>query len=95
MLMHVDAVRVLVVDREVVEDVAVLGSGADLPAAHADGASTGCVPQRPVDDVEVVDVLLDDVVAGEPGEVDQLRSCHSMSLHAGSRRFFQSAPWFQ
>ena len=29
----------------------------------------GCVPSDPVHDVEIVDVLLDDVIAGEPGEV--------------------------
>ena len=44
------------------------GAGADLPAAHADRAHRVPV-DRPVDDVDVVDVLLDDVVARQPGEV--------------------------
>ena len=62
MLSDVDAVGVLVVDREVVEDLPVLGAGADLAAAHADGADR-VGAERPVDHVEVVDVLLADVVA--------------------------------
>ena len=32
-------------------------------------ALTGIAALEPVDDVEVVDVLLDDVIAAEPGEV--------------------------
>src|SRR5512135_1066760 len=65
----VDALGIFVVDREVVEDVAVGRAGADLAAAHADGADRVGV-ERPVDHVEVVDVLLADVVAREPGEVE-------------------------
>ena len=63
------AVGVLVDDREVVVDVAVLRPGADLPAAHADGLDRVRVLHDPGADVEEVDVLLDVEVAGEPGEV--------------------------
>src|SRR5207249_1091023 len=68
--LHVDAVGILVVDGEVIEDVAELGAGADLAAAQADAADGMAVAQGPVDDVEVVDVLLADVVARQPGEVE-------------------------
>ena len=65
---HAHAVRVFVLDREVVEDVAVLRRHAHLPSAHADDVLRQ-VADRPVDDVEVVHVLLDDVVAGKPRKV--------------------------
>src|SRR6266478_1212346 len=53
-----------------VEDVAEMGLGADLSAAECEAADGVAVTERPVDNVEVVDVLLDDVVAGEPGKVE-------------------------
>ncbi len=53
---------------EVVVDMAVLGLRAGLPAADADDAHGGTA-HPPVDDVQVVNVLLDDVIAGEPGVV--------------------------
>ena len=56
------------------------GLGARLPAAHADGLDR-VRADRPVDHVEVVDVLLDDVVAGEPGEVVPVAE---LLLHVGS-----------
>src|SRR5262249_13006080 len=66
---HMDIVGVFVVNGEMVVDVAELRAGALLPTAHADRAD-GVGVQRPVDHVEVMDVLLDDVVAGQPGEVE-------------------------
>src|SRR6202011_3890324 len=65
-----DALGVFIIDREVIEDVAeVLGIGhASLPAAHADGADR-VIAKAPIEHVEVVNVLLDDVVAANPGEV--------------------------
>ena len=53
----------------VVEDLADVLPDADLPSAHALGLDRVGVAHDPVADVEVVDVLLDDVVAAEPGEV--------------------------
>ena len=66
---HRDAVRVFELDGEVVEDVAVAFAGAGLPAAEAGDGFDRVRAEDPIHDVEVVDVLLDDVVAGEPGEV--------------------------
>ncbi len=59
------AVRVLVLDGEVVVDVAEHGVGSRGAAAHA-RALDGVGAEGPVHDVEVVDVLLDDVVARGP-----------------------------
>src|SRR5215471_1064286 len=63
------AVFILVIDREVVVDVTVLRSGARLTPAHPDSAR-GVALLRPVDDVYVVHMLLDDVIARKPGEVE-------------------------
>src|SRR5262249_14367522 len=67
---YVDAVRILVVDGEEVEDVAIHVRVAVRPdaAAGAQAAQRG-LAGGPVDHVEVVDVLLVDVVAAQPGEV--------------------------
>ena len=62
-------VGVLVDDGEVIVDLAVLGTGQHLPAAHADGPDGVLVLHHPGAGVEHVDVLLDVEVAGEPGEV--------------------------
>ena len=91
---HARAVRVFEIDGEVVEDVAVLRIGALLPAADAD-RSDRMAAHHPVGDVDVVHVLFDDVVAGEPGECSQLRICHSASLQVGWRSWFHRPPWFQ
>src|SRR5207249_5264671 len=64
----VHVVGILVVAGEVIEDVAELRRGADLPAAHADNLER-MRADGPVTDVEVVDVLFADMVAREPGEV--------------------------
>ena len=60
------AVGVLIFDGEVIEDIAVLGLGPDLTASHS-GAFDGMGTDGPVDDIQVVDVLLDDMVARQPG----------------------------
>src|SRR5208337_5523122 len=64
-----NALGILVNDREVVPDVAVLGIGARLPAAHAPAADRRFVAHHPVHRVDTVDGLLDDVIAREPAIV--------------------------
>jgi len=64
------AIGVFVIDGEVIIDVAELRPSANLPAAHANRANRMAVAQRPVDHIEIMDVLFADVVAGEPGEVE-------------------------
>ena len=64
---HLGAVGIRVFDGVVIEDVAVLFAGADLAAAHALGFD-GVAILDPVADIEIVDVLLADVIAAEPGE---------------------------
>jgi hypothetical protein len=53
----------------VIEDVAPFRTGADLSSAHP-VREHRMRAHRPVDDVDVVHVLFDDVIAGEPGEVE-------------------------
>src|SRR5262249_44058575 len=64
-----DAVGPLVDDGVVVEDVAVLRLGAHLAAAGAAGPQRRHVLHGPGHLVDAVHRLLDDVVAGQPGEV--------------------------
>ncbi len=66
---HAHTVRILVLHEEVVEDIAELGGNSNLASAHAHHIPRQR-PHGPVDDVDVVHVLLDDVIAGEPGEVE-------------------------
>ena len=80
---------VLVDDREVVVDVAVLRPGAHLPAAHADGLDRVLVLHHPGADVEEVDVLLDVEVAREPGEVVPVAH---LVLHVGPVRLPRLGP---
>ena len=76
---HTGAVLVLELDAEVIEDLAEVGVDAHLAATHADGLHR--VPlQGPVGDVDVVDVLFDDVVARQPGEVQPVAR---LPLHVG------------
>ena len=84
----VDAVGVLIIDREVVEDVAVVLARADLSAAEGDGAD-GVALQRPVHDVEVVDVLLADMITGEPGEIEPVAQ---LPLHVRPGRLARLHP---
>jgi hypothetical protein len=68
---HADAVFVLVFHGEVVPDVAhVFGipAGSDRTASHAHSAD-GVVVHHPVDHIDVMHMLLDDVVAAQPQEV--------------------------
>ena len=60
---HRDAVGVFVLDGEVIEDVAVALAAAGLPAADAGDGFHRVRADDPIHDVEVVDVLLDDVIA--------------------------------
>src|SRR5688500_14529631 len=62
------AVWILKINREVIVDVAVLRLGAMLTSAHP-GRFHRMPGHDPVGDIDVVHVLLDDVIAGEPREV--------------------------
>ncbi len=63
-----DVIGELVVNREVIVALAPLGLAGPLPATHANGPDRR-MAQDPARDVEVVNVLLDDVVAAEPQEM--------------------------
>ena len=65
---HVAAVGVFVLDGVVVENLAVVDAGANLAAAQP-LATHRVSALDPVDDIEVMDVLLVDVVAAQPDEV--------------------------
>src|SRR6266566_8999622 len=62
------AIRVFKLDGVMIEDFAIVGSFAHLDAAHALSAN-GMALLDPVDHVQIVNVLLDDVVATEPDKV--------------------------
>ncbi len=66
-----------------IEDVAELGAGAHLAAAQADGACRMALAQRPVDDVKVVDMLLANMIAGKPGEIEPVAD---LPFHVGHLR---------
>src|SRR5690349_9652271 len=76
---HSRAVRIFVLNGEVVVYVTIGGIGADLAAAHAVGAD-GVGVHGPVDDVDVMDMLFDDVIAGEPGEIEPVAQ---LPFHVG------------
>ena len=61
---------ILELDREVVVDVAVLPAPTRTWRPPMPMTFFGIVPDRPVRHVDVVNVLFDDVIAGEPGEVE-------------------------
>src|SRR5580704_3526713 len=65
---HARAVGIFIFNGVMVEDLPVLLIGPNLAAAHAP-ALHGVVLLDPVSDVEIVDVLLDDVIAAEPDVV--------------------------
>ena len=65
---HVAAIRVFVLDGVVVVNLAVVDAGTNLAAAQS-LATRRMGALDPVDDVEIVDVLLIDVVAAQPVEV--------------------------
>src|SRR5690606_31193199 len=75
-----------VVDGEVVVALAEALVGVDLLAAHADAGDGHGVAEGPAGDVEVVDVLLDDVVAAEPEEVVPVVDLVGHVVHAGPAR---------
>ena len=80
---HPEAVGIGELDGVVIEDLAHVLAHADLAAAHALGLARMRL-HDPVGDVEVVDVLLDDVVAAEPVEVVPVAD---LVLHFGLARF--------
>ena len=95
MLMHARAVRILEVHGEMIVDVPEPRFGAALPAADPRRLDR-MRAQDPVGDVDVVHVLLDDVIAREPGEVQPVADLPFgvASTRVASRRL-QRPPWFQ
>src|SRR5438105_1633299 len=73
----------------VVINVPELRCGPDLPAAQPGRGDGVSVLQDPGGLVEVVDVLLDDVVAGEPGEVVPVAH---LPFHVGHFRLALDTP---
>src|SRR2546423_7058590 len=65
---HARAVGVCELNGEVIVNVALLRTGPGLASAQRQGFDR-VILESPVDDVEIVNVLLDNVVAGKPGEV--------------------------
>src|SRR5690606_24372698 len=66
---HAAAIGVLELHGEVIEDVPVERIGARLAPSHGERAD-GMATHHPVGDVNIVDVLLDDVIARGPGVVE-------------------------
>src|ERR671925_371786 len=64
------AMRVFVHHCMVIEDMAVFRAGANLPAARAGRPDRVLILHRPGHLVQTVDVLLDDVIARKPREVE-------------------------
>lgn len=73
---------------EVVENVAVCGVGSNLPSAQADRRN-GVGVHRPVADVDVMNVLLADMVAREPGEIEPVSE---LPFHIGPFRLTRVHP---
>ena len=73
---NMDGITEVVIDAEEVEHVARVAPGAATEAEGADGRTA----QEPDGDVDVMDVLLDDVVAGE------LRKVHPVAVHVDAIR---------
>lgn len=67
--MHSDFITHIKFHREMVEDVAVDFGSAGLASSETDGG-LGNSSGSPNADIDVVDVLFDDMVAAEPGEVE-------------------------
>ena len=82
------AARVFKLHAVVVEDVTKLRVGADLTAAHAARLQRVAL-HRPVDDVEVVHVLLHDVIPGQPREVQPVAQ---LPLHVAPRLLARKIP---
>ena len=77
------AAGIFVHDAVMIEDIAELRRGAHLAAAEADCPDRVFVSHRPCHLVEAMDVLLDIVVAGEPGEVEPVAA---LPFHVGPAR---------
>src|SRR5438132_671158 len=65
---HTRAVGIFELDEVMIKNLAVAFGIAHLPSAHALGANW-MRPFNPVTDVNVMNVLLDNVVTGEPREI--------------------------
>src|SRR4030095_355884 len=63
------AILVLIIDREVITDVAISRISPRLSSAKAERTYRVAI-HRPVDDVDVVYVLFDNVVAGQPRKIE-------------------------
>ena len=66
---HFGAIIVRVLDKVMVEDLTEFLAGANLSAAHALGFDGVLITFHPVADVQIVNVLLDNVIAAQPVEV--------------------------
>src|SRR5262249_43224112 len=65
---HPRTVGILEFDAVVIEDFAIVARAGDLRTAHAVPAN-GMVALEPINDIQIVNVLLDDVIAADPDEV--------------------------
>src|SRR6266581_659914 len=86
--LHPRPARILEFDGEVIEDVAIGGVGARLAPTHAHRLHGMCA-EHPVRHVDVVHVLLHDVVARQPREVEPVPD---LPLHVGPRRLTRVHP---
>ncbi len=66
---HGETVRVFVLNREVIEDVTVAFARSSLATAEAGDCLHRMRAEDPVHDVEIVHVLLNNMIAAEPGEI--------------------------
>jgi len=73
-----------------IKDFAVVGSAGLLRAAHAVSFDGMRILLDPVHDVEIVDVLLDDMIAADPGEVIPILH---LVLHLAHARLARMFPW--
>src|SRR3990172_2672559 len=65
---HMDFIRIFVVDGEVIENLAVFRGGSYLSSPHSNGSNRVTL-SGPIDYVQIMDMLFDDVITGEPREI--------------------------
>ena len=75
-----NVVGILVNDFEVVKNVAILFRCPGLPTPMSDGFERGLIFHRPSQFIDCVNGLLDDVVAGKPGEIEPIAD---LPFHVG------------
>ena len=85
---HAHPIRVFEFDGEMIVDVTVLLAAARLPTTQRNRPDR-MLAQNPVDDVQVVHVLLDDVIATQPGEVIPVAQ---LPFHVAPARFAINHP---